>query len=62
MAVSALEPTDPIIRVRGVTVQFGANKILDGLYKLVRNDESFNPDSFVTALRDFQTALDRGTP
>jgi hypothetical protein len=32
---------------------------LDGLYKLVRNDEGYTPERFVSALRELQSALDR---
>jgi hypothetical protein len=32
---------------------------LDGLYRLVRNDEGYTPQSFVSALRELQSALDR---
>jgi hypothetical protein len=32
---------------------------LDGLYRLVRNDESYMPESFVSALRELQSDLDR---
>jgi hypothetical protein len=34
---------------------------LDGLYKLVRNDEAYTPESFITALRQLQSALDRAS-
>ena len=33
---------------------------LDGLYRLVRNDEGYTPERFVSALRELQSALDRG--
>jgi hypothetical protein len=33
---------------------------LDGLYKLVRNDEAYTPEKFVTALRELQSALPSG--
>jgi hypothetical protein len=32
---------------------------LDGLYKLVRNDEAYTPERFISALRELQSALDR---
>ena len=35
---------------------------LDGLYKLVRNDEGYTPERFVSALRELQLALDRAAP
>ena len=31
---------------------------LDGLYRLVRNDEAYTPENFVTAMRELQSALD----
>jgi hypothetical protein len=31
---------------------------LDGLYRLVRNDEAYTPDSFVSAMRQLQSVLD----
>jgi hypothetical protein len=32
---------------------------LDGLYRLVRNDAGYTPESFISALRELQAALDR---
>jgi hypothetical protein len=32
---------------------------LDGVYKLVRNDEAYTPEKFVTALRQLQSVLDK---
>jgi hypothetical protein len=34
---------------------------LDSLYRLVRNDEGYTPESFISALRELQSALDRKT-
>jgi hypothetical protein len=54
-----------VMAIDGLLIDLGRSSQyrsrLDGLYRLVRNDESFNPENFVTALREFQTALDRGS-
>jgi hypothetical protein len=55
-----------VMAIDGLLIDLGAssqfrNK-LDGLYRLVRNDETYNPESFVTALRELQSELDHGLP
>jgi hypothetical protein len=34
---------------------------LDGLYKLVRNDEAYTPERFISAMRELRSALDRAS-
>jgi hypothetical protein len=53
-----------VMAIDGLLIDLGTSSRfrdrLDGLYRLVRNDEGYTPESFVAALRDLQSALDRG--
>jgi hypothetical protein len=56
-----------VMAIDGLLIDLGTSSEhrgrLDGLYRLVRNDEGYTPESFVSALRELQSALDRtGTP
>jgi hypothetical protein len=52
-----------VMAIDGLLIDLGVSSAhrsrLDGLYKLVRNDEAYTPESFVTAMRELQSALDR---
>jgi Cytochrome c554 and c-prime len=52
-----------VMAIDGLLIDLGASSRfrarLDGLYRIVRNDESYAPESFIAALRDLQSALDR---
>ncbi|MDB6157901.1 MAG: hypothetical protein JWO04_1607 [Gammaproteobacteria bacterium] len=54
-----------VMAIDGLLIDLGMSREhrtrLDGLYKLVRNDEAYTPESFVTALRELQSALDRAS-
>ena len=51
-----------VMAIDGLLIDLGVSgqhrNRLDGLYRLVRNDEAYTPESFVTAMRDMQSALD----
>jgi hypothetical protein len=51
-----------VMAIDGLLIDLGVSaehrSRLDGLYRLVRNDEAYTPESFVTAMRDLQSALD----
>jgi len=52
-----------VMAIDGLLIDLGMSNEhrarLDGLYRLVRNDEGYTPESFVSALRELQSALDR---
>lgn len=52
-----------VMAIDGLLIDLGLSSEhrsrLDGLYLLVRNDESYTPENFVTALRELQSALDK---
>ena len=52
-----------VMAIDGLLIDLGLSSDqrarLDGLYRLVRNDEAYTPESFVTAMRELQSALDR---
>jgi len=54
-----------VMAIDGLLIDLGASSQyrawLDGLYRLVRNDEAYTPESFVTALRELQAALDKAS-
>ena len=52
-----------VMAIDGLLIDLGMSSEhrgrLDGLYRLVRNDEGYTPENFISALRDLQSALDR---
>jgi hypothetical protein len=52
-----------VMAIDGLLIDLGMSSEhrgrLDGLYRLVRNDEGYTPESFISALRELQSALDR---
>jgi len=52
-----------VMAIDGLLIDLGRSSEyrawLDGLYKLVRNDEAYTPESFISALRELRSALDR---
>ena len=52
-----------VMAIDGLLIDLGMSSEhrgrLDGLYRLVRNDEGYTPESLITALRELQSALDR---
>jgi hypothetical protein len=52
-----------VMAIDGLLIDLGMSSEhrsrLDGLFRLVRNDEAYTPENFVTALRELQTALDK---
>jgi len=52
-----------VMAIDGLLIDLGISSEhrsrLDGLYRLVRNDEGYTPESFISALRELQSALDR---
>jgi Cytochrome c554 and c-prime len=52
-----------VMAIDGLLIDLGMSSEhrgqLDGLYRLVRNDEGYTPESFVSALRELQSGLDR---
>jgi hypothetical protein len=57
-AEQAVMAIDGLLIDLGVSSQYRAR--LDGLYRLVRNDEAFSPENFGAALRELQSALEHG--
>jgi hypothetical protein len=55
-----------VMAIDGLLIDLGMSSEhrgrLDGLYRLVRNDEGYAPESLITALRELQSALDRSWP
>ena len=55
-----------VMAIDGLLIDLGMSSQhrsrLDGLYRLVRNDEAYTPESFVSALRELQGALDHTAP
>jgi hypothetical protein len=56
-AEQAVMAIDGLLIDLGVSGQY--RTWLDGLYRLVRNDEAYTPESFITAMRDLRTTLDK---
>jgi hypothetical protein len=54
-----------VMAIDGLLIDLGRSSDyrtwLDGLYRLVRNDEGYTPERFVSALREFQSALERAS-
>jgi hypothetical protein len=54
-----------VMAIDGLLIDLGMSSEhrgrLDGLYRLVRNDEGYTPESFISALRELQSALDRAS-
>jgi hypothetical protein len=54
-----------VMAIDGLLIDLGMSSEhrarLDGLYRLVRNDEAYTPESFVTALRELQSAVDKNS-
>jgi hypothetical protein len=54
-----------VMAIDGLLIDLGTSSQLrnklDGLYRLVRNDEAYSPADFIAALRELQSALDRGS-
>jgi hypothetical protein len=52
-----------VMAIDGLLIDLGRSseyrKWLDGLYRLVRNDEAYTPERFVSALRELQSVLDK---
>jgi Cytochrome c554 and c-prime len=52
-----------VMAIDGLLIDLGMSSEhrgrLDGLYRLVRNDEGYTPETFISALRELQAALDR---
>jgi hypothetical protein len=55
-----------VMAIDGLLIDLGVSSEhrgrLDALYRLVRNDEAYTPENFVTALRELQSALDKSPP